>query len=108
MDGIKSRVQNELKLNLQAYTDSFTPLNEVDEAVHNHESEVMEEESLPEEEKKGRNLSIAILLLSEATQSGYARIRKALFEQFGTSVTKEDVPSFPKKRPPMDLSLIHI
>ena len=33
-------------------------------------------------------------MLSEATQSGYERIRKSLFAQFKSTVSKKDIPSF--------------
>ena len=44
LDGIKLRIQNELKLNLQKYTDDFTPLNEVDESACERQSEDMAED----------------------------------------------------------------
>ena len=44
LDGIKLRIQNELKLNLQKYTDDFTSLNEVDETARERQSKDMVED----------------------------------------------------------------
>ena len=101
LDGIKLRIQNELKLNLQKYTDDFTPLNEVDEAARERQSKDMVEDiatnTTPQStkrEKKIKDLSTAISILSEATMSGYDRIRKSLLRQFEGRMSKEELPSF--------------
>ena len=82
-------------MNLRELTSNFMSINKVDKAVWKTE-ENMEEEINGEEaskKKKGSDLKTEILILSEATQSGYDQIQKSLFTQFKSTVSKN--PLFP-------------
>ena len=81
LDWIKQRIQIELNINLQVRTNKFTLINKVKKAVRNTEIEMTEVEINGEEaskqKEKGSDLRTTILLLSEATQSGYKKFEKA-------------------------------